>query len=1410
MRKVATKIALLYFVIGSVWILVSDRIAHELLNANSIFHSYKGILFILTTAFILWQLINRYEKKQRKINEQLQHLNRVYNLVNSLNDAIVNIKDKTQLFHQICNILVQEGNYVMAWIGEIDEIRNVINVIASAGDTKDYLTKLNINLYDNISSGGPTGTCIKTGKAVISNDIATDPKMVPWRDNAIKYGYRSSAGFPLTVKGIVIGNLNIYSNEKYFFNAQEEQLISSVINNISQALNYMAVESERANDAKALAESEERLRLSLSSSKQGLFDLNLQTGEAIVNEEYTAMLGYNYANFKETYDSWRNRLHPNDVERCDKTLTDYLKGHSTAYNVEFRQKTADNKWIWIFSSGKIVSYDETGKPIRMLGTHTNIDLLKQSEQALNERIKEMTCISAIRLEMLKDWTVEGFINKVLEIIVPGMQFPEATLPVVQINNTTYQLKAASYATLKYLEAPITILGEELGWLKVYYDNRNLSFIEPEEQELINNIAVSIGLFVSNKINQEKLNDSLHILQEAQEVANIGHYTFDLQNDHWKCSPVIDKMLGIEPNFERNFKNWLEKLVAPRFQQSIKEELADLMQMGTIFQLDFAGVHQITGEELWVTITGRFERDAEGKIIELIGTVQDITERKKAQELIEKTNNQLQATLSAIPDLMFEVDIDGVYLDVYATNESLLYISKDDILGKKLTDLLPTDMAAICMKAIQEANKKGISTGSQILLPVPAGLCWFELSITKKKDIIHEKISFVVLSRDITNRKTVQQQLEQEKNVLRTVIDNIPDFIFVTDKDCKHIINNMALVKALGATSEAETLNRSMDEFYPKEMADIFIADDRKVIDTGVPVINREEKVTNFTTGKTEWLLTTKIPLKNRNNEISGVVGISRMITERHQQQNEQRLVSAIIQALGYSQTLQDGLTTALQILSEELNIPFAEAWMVTTDETEMKTFATWGVSEVAKYFDASTNRIFKKGEGLPGYVWETQKSVYWDDIQVNPLVRRAPVFKAAGLLASIAVPIHFKGKVIAVFSFFFKQLPLEKELIIQSIENIALQIAMDIQRKKAELELAVFFEFSPDLVCIATNDGYFLKVNPAFTNLLGYTAEELTSKPFNHFVHPDDKVATEKRTGYSVSYHSIHFENRYVAKDGKVVWLSWTSAPLPDEKLIIAVAKDVSALKENERQLKLLNDEISKRVDELAASNAELEQFAYVASHDLQEPLRMVSSFMTLLETKYKDQLDEKAQQYIHFAVDGAVRMRKIILDLLEYSRVGRIIPPSEQVDLIETLNDIILVLKQSITETKATITWDEMPTIFIAKTSIQHILQNLISNGLKYQQEGVQPIVHISATETDTHWQFAVTDNGIGIEPKYFDKIFVLFQRLHGKTEYSGTGIGLAICKKMVEWYKGKIWVTSTPGVGSTFYFTIAKTNTH
>ncbi len=363
--------------------------------------------------------------------------------------------------------------------------------------------------------------------------------------------------------------------------------------------------------------------------------------------------------------------------------------------------------------------------------------------------------------------------------------------------------------------------------------------------------------------------------------------------------------------------------------------------------------------------------------------------------------------------------------------------------------------------------------------------------------------------------------------------------------------------------------------------------------------------------------------------------------------------------------------------------------------------------------------------------------------------------------------------------------------------------------KKMEQELQVAYDEKNEIL-ESIGDGFFTVDenwivsywNNQAEKIMGIGKEAIVGKKLWDIF--TDAVNTPFHTFWSKALKEKSIQQFEAFYEPINTWFEVSAYPSPNG--ISVYFKDITERKLYEIQMKKLNDDLISQAKKLEISNKELEQFAYAASHDLQEPLRMITSFLSQLENKYSSIIDEKGKQYIFFAVDGAKRMRQIILDLLEFSRVGRTEHNLEEINLNELVEDIKTLLKKQIQEKQAVIEYGDLPNIKSFNSPLRQIFQNLIGNSLKYQTAGIKPEIKIIFEDKKTHWQFAVKDNGIGIAPEYFDKIFVIFQRLHNKDEYSGTGIGLAITKKIIDNIGGKIWLESKEGEGCTFFFTIPK----
>ena len=330
-------------------------------------------------------------------------------------------------------------------------------------------------------------------------------------------------------------------------------------------------------------------------------------------------------------------------------------------------------------------------------------------------------------------------------------------------------------------------------------------------------------------------------------------------------------------------------------------------------------------------------------------------------------------------------------------------------------------------------------------------------------------------------------------------------------------------------------------------------------------------------------------------------------------------------------------------------------------------------------------------------------------------------------------------------------------------------------------------------------DGQFRLVNRQFAYILGYEEDELIGKPSLSFVLPEDRDAVrENAVSMLKGGSSLGYEFRVVNKQAKIKWVMETVVPIyyRRKRATLGSLIDVTERKQMEERLQQITSEMQR-------SNTELEQFAYVISHDLQEPLRMVSSYTQLLAKRYSKKLDADADEFIAYAVDGAKRMQTLLHDLLDYSRVGTRGKPFSLVNCEHIVEQAMANLKIAIEECGASVSYDVLPTIMGDEGQLVRLFQNLIANAIKFRREEA-PQVNISAQRRNNTVTFSVKDNGIGIDPQHSQSIFEIFRRLHTREEYQGTGMGLAICKKIVERHGGHISVQSQPGQGSTFYFSV------
>jgi PAS domain S-box-containing protein len=545
------------------------------------------------------------------------------------------------------------------------------------------------------------------------------------------------------------------------------------------------------------------------------------------------------------------------------------------------------------------------------------------------------------------------------------------------------------------------------------------------------------------------------------------------------------------------------------------------------------------------------------------------------------------------------------------------------------------------------------------------------------------------------------------------------------------------------------------------------------------------------------------------------------ISDRKKAEAQSTLVRELVLDIGNARTADDGLALALEKICNWAGWKLGEAWVKTEDGTMLERRDAWFASSrrLETFGQGTKGDPIGPGVGLPGRAWQAGRAIWVEDVRADPNFLRAELAKQVGLGAAMAVPITAGRDVAAVLVFYTSQPQLEDPRMMDAVADVAAQLGSLVEHKRTEEGLRrsearyrLLAENSTDVISVTDSDGVILYVSPSCEALVGFTPEELVGSSGLEFVHKDDLQLVNESyrwtPGEADRLRSPSFRVR--RKDDTYVWTEVAIRPVvdPDSGKVLemqASARDITERKLVEARLSRAHAELERQTAALKLSNVELERFAYDASHDLAEPLRMMAQSAGRLCREYGDSLDDDGRRLLVSLVDGLERAQTLIADLLEYSQVALSPLKREPIDCEALLGETLAVLEESIDEKRARITRDRLPTIHAHPTRLGQCFQNLLSNALKFAREDQALEIHVGAERQPGGWGFYVQDNGIGIDPSDADRAFELFGRLHPQDAYAGTGMGLSICRRVVEQHGGRIWVEPAPGGGSIFSFTIA-----
>jgi len=877
-------------------------------------------------------------------------------------------------------------------------------------------------------------------------------------------------------------------------------------------------------------------------------------------------------------------------------------------------------------------------------------------------------------------------------------------------------------------------------------------------------------------NARKLILSEHRYKNLVETSIDHIFTMNREGEYLFINQAAARQMGGKP----------EDFIGRKISEYFPKEIAD-KQLSTIRKvidknkvISVESKTLVNGEDQWYSMNIHPVGDEEGNVIFAQSVARNISGLKKIQESIEEQGKFLESIYTGTSTSIFVMDVtpDGkfVYRSLNPTHETVSGLRSADIIGKTpddLNDMIPVEVIEGIKAHYQSCLDAGESVSYEEMIPVPGKNLWWLTTLTPLRDVNNRIYRITGTSIDVTELEEVQEELEYHRKNLeemvnqqtkelksaneklregeekyRSIFESVTDAIFICNMKGEFVEVNQAATSIYGYSRE-ELLKMSPFDLVHPDYIEVFqdflrsVSEGKLFKGETIDIAKNGNLLNSSITGKS-------INFKGRNHLMAVVHDLTDLRKAQSQVDsffNNTLSLLCIAGVDGFFKRINPAWEKLLGYTAEEiLATPFLD--FTHPDDCELTLREVEKLSKGAKTINFSNRYKCKDGS----YRWMNWTSVLVGDVLYSAAIDITEIKETE------------------------KRLKEEKEFTETAVNSL------------------------PGVFYMLDSTGKFIRWNRNFIRITGYTDEEMFEINALSLFSKEEHKEVGNAISKAFSEGESKVEGNFITKSGKHVPFYFTGyrIEIDGEIYLVGTGIDISELKETEKKLQ----DIMK---ELERSNKDLENFAYVASHDLQEPLRKIASFTGLLEQRYTELLDERGLKYMHYVIDGASRMQKLINGLLKVSRVSTRGKEFDTVDMSEVMHQVLESLSMLIREKSGNIIVNNLPEIVADESQMISLIQNLIGNALKFCKDRI-PEIKIAVQERKQDWLFSIEDNGIGISPELHDKIFIIFQRLHSREEFPGTGIGLAVCKKIVERHGGKIWLESEPGKGTKFYFTISK----